>query len=309
MLSSSCPPLTLLALDGIFLKKAPNSNNWVPIIIGYSTNIPEFGDGALEGEISIWNLLDLHRLLSYYMHESVVHLLQFLCECIWAEYSGRHGKEMSTAKLLDNFRKLDIPHEGGERSEQRHKIKQIAGQLRDIILRIIDQISVKEVKRSSDVIKQAFGNRFKKISQATLESYILKSIAHARQIKQILLSEFGLEIFFGKKAVGKNTELIHRVILSQQDPNLTNRTTPDLNSYVWSDHVFEDEGQSRPMPPKSNGSPPPPLPSFSPCTTICYSTSSQITVPWQKWIWYADMSPQSGPLPSGSPSTPLLLLP
>ena len=110
MISSSCSPLTLLALDGLFLKKAPNGDNWIPIIIGYNTNIPDFfRDSSLENEIAIWHILDLYQLLSYEMDGSVVHLLKFLCECIWLEDGNKH-----TGDLMAEFRELDAPVLGGK---------------------------------------------------------------------------------------------------------------------------------------------------------------------------------------------------
>jgi hypothetical protein len=204
MISSSSPPLTLVALDGLFLKKATNSNKWVPMIIGHDTNIPEFTrDSSLESEISIWHILDIYKLLSYEMDSSVVQLLNFVCECIWIE----DGNEL-TENLMHAFRNLDapdVPERNDAKLAKRHRIKQSAARIRDIMLTILAQISSKQIRRSEDVIKQAFHSAFKQIDRSKLETFILKSMSRVNQIKSILNSEFGLDIFFGKQAVAQIT--------------------------------------------------------------------------------------------------------
>ncbi len=246
MISSSFPPLTLVALSGVFLKKAPNSNNWVPIIIGNSVNISNFStcEESLVSEISIWNLLDLHQLLSYNMDDSVCQLLRFMCQCIWEESTGHYGQQLTIEELLENFRDLDFPDLNTRKSEKRQNIKlHIATRLREEVLNVIDQISQTEVKRSSDVIKHAFRNRIDNINQAHMEKYILKSMAYADQIRKILLFEFDLDVFFGKKAVLDNSHLIMRVI------KLKEGTQPE--HYECFDVIFEDE--AKPVTTKANG--------------------------------------------------------
>ena len=240
MISSSSPPLTLVALDGLFLKKATNSNKWVPMIIGHDTNIPEFTrDSSLESEISIWHILDIYKLLSYEMDSSVVQLLNFVCECIWIE----DGNEL-TENLMHAFRNLDapdVPERNDAKLAKRHRIKQSAARIRDIMLTILAQISSKQIRRSEDVIKQAFHSAFKQIDRSKLETFILKSMSRANQIKSILNSEFGLDIFFGKQAVAQNYELVVKVVGHGKL----------REDYEWSDKIFEDEEDALPFQHKS----------------------------------------------------------
>lgn len=207
-------------------------------MLGYSTNITEFSsDASLESEISPWHILDIHRLISYEIHENVLQLLIFICESIWMEFSG-DKKRLTTPDLLTKLRDLDIPESDGQRNfqklAQRQKIKKITNQLRDIVLKIMGQVTSEKIVDSVEVIKKAFGNKFTKIDQREFKQLVHKSMAHTRQISSMLLGEYNLEVFFGAKAVKENTDFIHRTIDYQMDDN-------DEEYYEQSDRIFEDE--------------------------------------------------------------------
>ena len=89
-----------------------------------------------------------------------------------------------------------------------------------------------------DVIQLAFQNSFKKIDVELLELHILKSMAHAKQIRQIMCSEYGLDTIFGKNAVAHNVDFVAKVI-----DNTGNQAT---ECYEETLKVFEDEEETRP---------------------------------------------------------------
>lgn len=155
-------------------------------------------------------------------------------------------------QLLNELIYLD----NGQKAAKRDRIKQTAGRIRDIVIKIIDQISSTEIKRSMDVIQQSFQNSFKQIDKTRLEQFILKSMAHAKQIRQILCSEYGLEVIFGKRANAQNGDFVINVI---------GNTHPDEEDYENVFKIFEDEEDTRPVSTKtgfylSEPLPPPPLP-------------------------------------------------
>ena len=73
-----------------------------------------FSKCCLQGEFTFWNILDVHKLLSYQIEESVVDLLLYLCKVVWKEYCdnvpGLYNPEQDKepSVLMANLRKFDV---------------------------------------------------------------------------------------------------------------------------------------------------------------------------------------------------------
>lgn len=231
MISSTTPPLATLLLEGMLLKKSPNSNLWVPAIIGqFSKHL--LGLESIEAEISFWNILDIRHLISYYMEDCVVQLLEFLSSCVWKEYQSSSSvkRKTSSERLMDFLRDLERPGQEKERA----KLRMIAVKLQDIVLEILEQVSTVKIKLSAKVIQQAFGHtKFDSVDRRQLEQLIFGCQAHVQQVKQILRQEAGLGLLFGIDAVDVCRKLFEKV----------HQTEGDLDEVEWDDRIFEDEEQ------------------------------------------------------------------
>lgn len=248
-ISSSFPPLTLVCLDGVFLKKVPNGNNWVPVIIGYSTNIPEFNsETLLESEISLWHILDFFMLISFDLPDNVVKLLAFMCQCIWMESCSNYSNKIQIDTLLAKFRDFDVPEQNevlnSQKIKQREKLKNISTELQNVVLTIFKSISTDRVVSSTDIIEVSFGEKFKYIDRNEMKKLILKSMAHGYLISSILQGDYGLGVFFGERAVRECNALVRSAIPDLISPDVDDAGGADDN-YQWSDRIFEDEGENQ----------------------------------------------------------------
>jgi hypothetical protein len=226
MISVASLPLTLLVLQGAILKKAPNTNEWIPIILSSSLRRQE----SLEGEITFWNLLDIHQLLCYQIDDSIVTLLLFLAESVLNEYNGTAATTIPK-KILRKFRKLET----NSKDRKKRKVKLIAMTLCDIVRKILMQVSATTINRASEVIRSAFKGRFRGLDLDEFEEHILCSLAHHSQLQQIMKSDCGLDIFFGREAVTSNNEVLTKVCKPSNE---------QIEDGGWDEPLFEDENPS-----------------------------------------------------------------
>jgi hypothetical protein len=220
MISAASLSLTVLVLRGAILKKAPNMNKWIPIILCNSPNRPE----SLEGEIRFWNLLDIHQLLCYHMDDSVITLLLFLAQGVLDEYRGSTTK-MNSSQILPRFRQLET------NDLKRQKLKTIGISLCDIVRQIMQQVSASTITRASEVARNAFKDKFPNLNRSKLVEHLLCSLAHHSQIQQIMKSDYGLDIFFGHEAVTSNNQVLERAC----------RPSNGQITGGWDGPIFEDE--------------------------------------------------------------------